>query len=190
MSYKEALIRDGFAIVPNFISRDRALALFENYKQAEIIKDKTDPQVPDASYCTLNFRPFLEILCEKIPHVSEMVGEFVFPTYTYARIYRNGNILQRHTDRTACEISLTVHLHGDKEWPIYMETPEGVQVPVILGPGDAAIYLGCDTPHWRDAYEGEEYGQVFFHYVLSTGKYWDEHFNLKNFAERFEEAEA
>ena len=99
-------------------------------------------------------------------------------------------MLKRHTDRAACEISLTVHLHGDKEWPIYMETPEGVQVPVILGPGDAAIYLGCDTPHWRDAYDGEEYGQVFFHYVLSTGRHWDEHFNLKYFAESIKEAEA
>jgi hypothetical protein len=190
MSLKEALIRDGFAIVPNFIDRDRALALFKNYKQAEIIKDVSDDQSPKSSHTVCNFRPFLEILCEKIPHVSEMVEELVFPTYTYSRIYRNGNVLERHTDRAACEISLTVHLHGDKEWPIYMETPNRVQVPVILGPGDAAIYLGCDTPHWRDAYEGEEYGQVFFHYVLSTGIYWDEHFNLKHFAKSVKEVEA
>jgi hypothetical protein len=190
MSCKEALIRDGFAVVPNFIDRDRALSLFENYKQVEIIKNRVDAQAPEASYCIQNFRPFLEILCEKIPHVSEMVEELVFPTYTYSRIYRNGNVLERHIDRPACEISLSVHLCGDRDWPIYMETPEGVQVPVILGPGDAAIYLGCDTPHWRDTYEGEEYGQVFFHYVLSTGRYWEEYFNLKQLLRKFGKAEA
>ena len=182
MSLKETLIRDGFVIVPNFISQDRALALFDSYKKAELITNGTDPQVVGQTCSVWNFRPFLEILCEKILQVSDMVGELVFPTYTFSRIYKNGNVLERHVDRPACEISLSVHLYGDKEWPIYMEKPDGVQVPVILKSGDAVVYLGCDTPHWRDAYDGEEYGQVFLHYVLSTGRYWDEHFNLKYFA--------
>lgn len=182
MSYKETLIRDGFVIVPNFIDRDRALALFENYKQAEVINTKNDKQVPDSSYCIVNFKPFLELLCEKIPHVSEIVGEFVFPTYTYSRIYRNKNILKPHTDRPACEISLSVHLYGDQPWPMYMLKTDNTIASVDLNFGDAVVYLGCETPHWRRAYEGQEYGQVFLHYVLSTGKNWDEHFNLKHFA--------
>ena len=73
MTFKQALINDGFIVVPNFIDRDRALALFENYKQAEVIKDRRDNQSPDSSHSVWNFRPFLEILCEKIPQVSEMV---------------------------------------------------------------------------------------------------------------------
>ena len=183
MSLKETLIHDGFAIVPNFISKDSALALFDIYKKEESIKNETDPQVIGPAHSVVNFRPFLEILCEKIPQVSNMVEELVFPTYTFARIYRNGQVLERHTDRPACEISLSVHLYGDKEWPIYMEKLDGAQVPVTLTSGDAIIYFGYDTPHWRNAYDGEEYGQFFLHYVLSTGKFWGEFFNLNDFFE-------
>jgi hypothetical protein len=190
MSLKQALIHDGFAIVPNFISKDSALALFDIYKKEELIENQPDPQVIGPAHSVLNFRPFLEVLCKKIPQVSNMVEELVFPTYTFARIYKNGQVLERHIDRPACEISLSVHLYGDKEWPIYMQKPDGVQVPVVLSSGDAVIYLGCDTPHWRNAYDGEEYGQFFLHYVLSTGRFWDEHFNLKYFAKQFDKVEA
>jgi Rps23 Pro-64 3,4-dihydroxylase Tpa1-like proline 4-hydroxylase len=84
-------------------------------------------------------------------------------------VYKNGSELLRHTDRDACEISLTLHLHGDSTWPIWIETPNGEQRSVDLNPGDAMIYLGRTAPHWRDRYEGEYYTQVFLHYVRSRG---------------------
>jgi len=91
------------------------------------------------------------------------------PTYSYARIYKNGSVLTRHTDRDACEISLTLHLHGDQSWPIWIETPSGEEVKVDLKPGEAMLYLGKKAPHWRDEYGGEYYTQVFLHYVRSRG---------------------
>ena len=54
----------------------------------------------------------------------------------------------------ACEISLTVNLDGDEEWPIWIETPDGKEVRVSLKPGDAMIYLGCTARHWREEYKG------------------------------------
>lgn len=178
MNFKQKLIDDGFAVVPNFITVEQAKTLFGAYKNCEQISNKNDWQVPNSSYAVLNFKPFLELLCVKNMEVASLIGEMVLPTYSYARIYRQGNVLERHTDKAACEISLTVHLHGDKEWPIYMEKPNGEAVGVVLKQGDAALYLGCDTPHWRDAYDGEEYGQVFLHYVLSNGAHWEQYFNL------------
>jgi len=182
---KQKLIKDGFFVLPKFITVEQAKNLFFIYKNCEAISNLVDIQVPNCTHSIVNFRPFLELLCAKNIDVANLLGEMVFPTYTYARIYKHGNILEKHLDRPACEISLSVHLQGDKEWPIYMEKPTGEAIGVVLRPGDAILYLGCDTPHWRDAYDGEEYGQVFLHYVLSNGKYWDNCFDTKHAIKNF-----
>jgi hypothetical protein len=175
---KQKLIEDGFVVIPKFITVEQAQNLFFTYKSCELLNGNADIQVPNCTHAIINLRSFLELLCAKNMDVASLIGEMVFPTYTYARIYKYGNVLEKHTDRTPCEISLSVHLQGDKEWPIYMEKPTGEAVGIILKPGDAVLYLGCNTPHWRDFYSGEEYGQVFLHYVLSNGKHWEQYFNL------------
>lgn len=180
MTFRQQLIDNGFVYVPNFIITEHAKLFFNTIKNNKETKDWTDRQAPNASHCVRNFKPFLEMLCVKNMQVAELVGEMVLPTYAYSRLYKKGNILEKHVDKPACEISLSVHLQGDKEWPIYMEKPNGEAVGVVLKSGDAVLYLGCDTPHWRDAYDGEEYGQVFLHYVLSNGVHWDQYFNIKH----------
>ena len=110
------------------------------------------------------------MLCEKTPEVSSLLEETVLPTYSYARVYKEGSILEKHTDRDACEISLTLHLDGDFPWPIWIETPQQEKKFVSLNPGDAMLYLGRIAPHWRDEYKGNYYSQVFLHYVKSRGE--------------------
>jgi len=163
------LIENNYIVLPDFISKERSSDLsFEFLKHCKENNLEGDAQAPD-SYSLYNYLPFLELLCEKTPEISSAIGEVVLPTYTYARVYKNGSELLRHTDRDACEISLTLHLHGDSTWPIWIETPNGEQRSVDLNPGDAMIYLGRIAPHWRDRYEGEYYTQVFLHYVRSRG---------------------
>ena len=93
-------------------------------------------------------------------------------TYSYARIYKKGDILHRHKDRYSCEISTTLNLGGD-EWPIHLE-PSGEEgkegVEVTMQPGDMLVYKGCDLEHWREAFEGENCGQVFLHYNDASKK--------------------
>jgi hypothetical protein len=109
-------------------------------------------------------------LCQKINHVNALIEEPVFPTYTYARIYKNGEILTRHRDRPACEISLTVHIGGDADWDIGIQKPSSEEVTLNLNVGDAMLYLGCTADHWRDKpFTGQNYSQVFLHYVQSNG---------------------
>ena len=98
------------------------------------------------------------------------MGERVLPTYCYARVYYKGAILERHTDRPSCEVSVTLNLGSDKEWPIFIRTPEGEEVSVTLGPGDAMLYYGCDAEHWRERFDGICCNQVFLHYVKSRGE--------------------
>jgi hypothetical protein len=92
------------------------------------------------------------------------------PTYSYARIYKNGDILERHKDRYSCEVSTTMHLGGD-EWSIFLE-PSGEEgkdgKEIKLQAGDMLMYKGCDLEHWREPFEGENCGQVFLHYNDAT----------------------
>ena len=109
----------------------------------------------------------METLLEKLkPLMEKESGLKLNETYSYARIYKKGDVLKRHKDRYSCEVSSTLNLGGDK-WPIFLE-PSGEEgkegVKVILEQGDMLVYKGCDVEHWREAFEGENCGQVFLHY--------------------------
>jgi alkylated DNA repair dioxygenase AlkB len=164
------LEQNNFLFVPNFISQERAQVLQKQFTELEQTGQYSkDHQAPN-SPAIYNFKPFLELLCEKTNEISNLIEETVLPTYTYARIYKNGEILARHRDRPACEISLTVHLDGDAPWGIGIEKPSREEVNLTLQQGDAMLYLGCAADHWRDVpFSGQYYSQVFLHYVRSNG---------------------
>jgi Rps23 Pro-64 3,4-dihydroxylase Tpa1-like proline 4-hydroxylase len=166
----ELLKKQNYIILPNFISQERAENLGKEYKDYCYDNNiDNDPQAPN-SHSSYNYISFLELLCEKTPEVSKILEESVLPTYCYSRVYKKGSVLDKHTDRDACEISLTLNLNGDFPWPIWIKTPEGKEKFVSLNPGDAMLYLGRIAEHWRDEYCGEYYTQVFLHYVKSRGE--------------------
>ena len=105
------------------------------------------------------------------PKMEEVTGLELWPTYTYTRLYKKGNSLEKHTDRESCEISVTLKLSDTGEegynWPIWMKDAE-----YKLDKGDAVVYRGCDLEHWREVCEapdGWRMGQVFMHYVDKNG---------------------
>ncbi len=113
-----------------------------------------------------------ELLSRLQPRVERVVGVPLFPTYSYSRVYQNGAVLKRHTDRPACEITVSLNLsyRADGPWPLWIECPQG-RAAVKLEPGDGVVYRGIDCPHWREAFQGAECVQVFLHYVAQDGKY-------------------
>jgi alkylated DNA repair dioxygenase AlkB len=171
---------DNYLYISNFISKWKATSLakgFEEYAQQEGLGG--DVQAPNSSSC-YNYVAFTELLCNKIPHVSRLLGENVFPTYTYGRVYRKGDDLKAHTDRDSCEISLTVNLFEKAPWPIYIKKPNGETAKVVLKQGDAMLYLGCAAEHWREELQEEKHVQVFLHYVRSRGPRAEFLFDAKN----------
>lgn len=142
-------------------------------RQSDIDR-RGDSQIPNA-LSILDHEYMFETLHERLwPIIEEVVGEELIPTYAYARLYSNGDILQKHTDRPACEVSVTIQLgrSHNHSWPIYM----GGQ-SFELAEGDAVIYPGCDVEHWRDECKGPDgyySGQVFLHFVRKNGKYASE----------------
>jgi len=115
----------------------------------------------------------METLLQKVKPVMEKHTKLkLSETYSYARIYKKGDVLKRHKDRYSCEISTTLNLGGD-EWPIYLD-PTGKKgqagIKVILEPGDMLIYSGCDLEHWREEFRGNDCAQVFLHYNKKGSK--------------------
>jgi predicted 2-oxoglutarate/Fe(II)-dependent dioxygenase YbiX len=164
------LEENNYLYIPQFIDSGDAILLSEEFKQfARTNNLKSDTQVEGSPAC-YDYIAFLELLCEKTPQVSKFLGERVLPTYSYARVYQKGAVLEPHTDREACEISLTVQLNGDAKWPIFIKKPNGESISLNLKSGDAMLYLGTVGQHWRERYEGNEHVQIFLHYVRSRGK--------------------
>jgi len=123
----------------------------------------------------------METLLSKLhSKIEKNTGLKLYPNYSYARIYKNGDVLKRHKDRMSCEISTTINLGGDP-WPIYLEPNKNIGNPkegkkgitfvsknkgkkIIMEPGDMVIYRGCDLEHWREKFKGNICAQVFLHY--------------------------
>jgi predicted 2-oxoglutarate/Fe(II)-dependent dioxygenase YbiX len=173
----QKLTEDNYIIVPNFISSSRATELAKKFKEyTETYNLSSDPQVP-GSDAKFDYIPFVELLVEKTVTVSQLIGESVLPTYSYARIYKEGNELPAHVDKPQCEISLTVNLDCTEIWNIWIESPDGKRNEVSLCPGDAMLYLGMVGRHGREPFEGESCTQVFLHYVRTNGPYFKYYFD-------------
>ena len=187
MSFK----KNKYTIIKKAIDKDLALFLYNYF----IIKK----QVYDTCLAERYFSPFetsfgnYEKDNEQIPntysHYSDVAMETLmlkcqpvmekatqlklYPAYTYARIYKKGDILKRHRDRFSCEISTTMNLGGDK-WSIYLE-PSGELnkkgIKVDLSPGDMLVYRGCELEHWREKFKGKISAQVFLHYNNTKTKF-------------------
>ena len=139
----------------------------------------TDKQVPNtySHYADM----VMETLLEKVrPRMEKATKLKLIPTYSYARIYKKGDVLKRHKDRFSCEISTTMFLGGEP-WDIYLEPNKNVGkapdpyvptthkgIKVSLTPGDMLIYSGCELEHWREAFQGNNCAQVFLHYNQIT----------------------
>jgi hypothetical protein len=111
-----------------------------------------------------------ELLVTMLPRIEEASGLSLYPTYSYLRIYKRGDVLARHRDRSACEISVSLNLgyDGDAPWPLWIEGPTGISSH-CMQPGDALLYRGSECDHWRDAFAGQRAAQVFLHYVDRNG---------------------
>ena len=124
----------------------------------------TDKQVPNtySHYSDL----VMETLLLKCQEKLEKILKFKLqPAYSYARIYKKGDVLKRHKDRFSCELSVTLNLGGDN-WPIYLKDKKEIEVK--LQPGDMLFYYGCELEHWRNKFKGVNCTQVFLHYNRLT----------------------
>jgi hypothetical protein len=173
--------RDRYVVLPSLLKQP---LLAQVYRYACKIAESGwmgtgDDQVPDTPFAYCDF--IMDgLLTSLLPEIERASGLALFPTYSYFRVYKHGDTLAKHTDRSSCEISVSLCLGFDegKSWPIFIEGPRGTS-SVNLGAGDGLLYRGVECPHWREVFEGKHQAQVFFHYVDQNGPYTEWKFDKR-----------
>ena len=164
-----ALNEQTLQLLKNEIKITEKIMCFKKNKRVEEHFFKDNQCENSFSYYSLLGTEALLQLCS--PIIEEKTNLKLIPTYSYFRIYYNNSILNKHTDRDACEISVSVCISKDVNinWPLYFEDKNKKEVSVDLSEGDMVIYMGNTLIHWRNKFEGEQHIQAFLHYVNKYG---------------------
>lgn len=171
---------NGYVHLKSFLDVDNCRELTNILKQlVEEGKTVNDPQCPISEAIHGN-ETFDKLLEDLLPHFERASGKRLYPTYSYARLYKSGEELKNHRDRPACEISATLTLgYSGKQWAIYMGDHEDKTnaSEIMMNVGDAVLYRGMDKWHWREKFEGDWQAQVFLHYVDADGPHADQKYD-------------
>ena len=165
----------GYTKVFNFLDKDTVKTM-SSYMNNMINRGFCESEANSCVLCNykLYADPLVEILLENLlPDVENIVNKNLYPTYSFFRVYIKGNALSKHVDRPACEYSVSVNVANEGgNWPIYMQREEEEPSKVVLTPGDAVIYKGCEVKHWRDIDESvNATAQFMLHYVDKKGPF-------------------
>ena len=166
---------EGYTVVKNALSNP----LLDFVTQYALFDEMQDYEPDDSQVIGAHAKyadPAMETLLLHLhPIMEQSTGLKLHPTYSFFRIYRNGDELKIHKDRPSCEISCTLcfnhsYSRDEYKWPIYVAGN-----PADLQPGDMVIYRGCDLDHWREPMNApgrdDWHVQGFFHYVNAYGPY-------------------
>ncbi|MDP8993774.1 MAG: hypothetical protein M3N07_02145 [Pseudomonadota bacterium] len=131
------------------------------------------------------YKPMNTFLWGMTPAMCQMTGLDLLPTYCFFRIYQAGDICRIHSDRPACEHSLSLTLaYGDGvPWDFQVgRTPLDQAKPfaesfgsepyasVTMAPGDAVIYKGPRHRHGRITPNPNQWSaHMFLHWVDKNG---------------------
>ena len=199
-NYPKLFEKHKYVYLPSFLDEQNCAELTQILKGlVEQGLTEKDEQCPKSEAIHGNIT-FDTVLNDLTPHLEQVVGKKLYPTYSYARLYKPGETLTIHSDRPACEISVTLTLgFKGKKWPIFMADPaldgeksekynskgsgqfEDIKVKniskITMDVGDAVVYRGCEKIHWREDFKGEWQAQVFLHYVDQNGPHADQKYD-------------
>jgi len=181
LAEREAFAQQGYAVLPALL--EPALAgFFWSYVHTklgsqQISLEETQGLNTPSVYGDPTFEGLLEYLR---PRIERNTGRRLYPTYSYCRFYKHGDVLKRHRDRPACEISISLNIGQvpSDPWPLCIEGKVGT-FAASLSPGDGLLYRGIEYFHWRERFEGNRLVQVFLHYVDADGPYSDQKFDKR-----------
>ena len=162
-----------YIYINNILSKDERKLLFDYAKIFNISNRKNF-----CDQCSLGetYRygdPIVDSLLVSRKDIFERASKLkLIESYSFWRLYKKFSSLEKHTDRDSCEVTVSVNVAADLEWPLFIDNER-----VIIHPGDGVLYFGAKFEHWREEYDGDHSLQIFLHYVLEDGKYknnkWD-----------------
>lgn len=143
-----------------------------------------------------HYPPLLGLLWGLTPTVSTLLGFDLLPSYSYFRIYREGDICRIHCDRYACEVSLSLTLdYSDGVvWPLEVARvavpPSGLVEDdfgalaydaVEMQPGDGVLYQGVERRHGRITPNPNGWSaHLFCHWVRRDGPHAGHAFDARS----------
>ena len=128
------------------------------------------------------------------PAVAGIAGCELIPSYAYFRVYQHGDVCLVHSDREACEhsLSLTIELSDGEPWALCVGRDLIERSPAPIGPafgaeefaslpmsaGDAVMYRGVDHRHGRVEPNPNRWSaHLFMHWVDAAGPYAEHAFD-------------
>lgn len=143
--------------------------------------------------------PMLTFLWGLTPRIAEAVGAELLPTYAYFRAYQRGDVCRVHSDRPACEhsLSLTIAYGEGEPWALSVATERTEQPTatvtddfagqlfgsVAMEPGDGVLYQGTHHRHGRlDPSPNSWSAHLFLHWVEKHGRYAEQAFDRPKMA--------
>ena len=198
---RSAYRESGYVLLEHFFP-PLVLSVFHGKLQADL-NLKGNPEF--VSRTPLLTKPALEVYSRQYvpmatfhwgltPAVTEIAGCELIPTYAYFRVYQQGDVCLVHSDREACEhsLSLMVELSDNVPWALCvgkkkLAAPEptngfdfGDQAfsELPMHAGDAVMYRGVEHHHGRITPNPNRWSaHLFMHWVDASGPYADHAFD-------------
>lgn len=180
---------DKYLVVKQVLPKDFC-DIIVNYAKFQALYDFT-PEADDTAQVAGTHSRYADFLMEAFllhlqPIIEKQINRALSPAYSYYRVYKQGDKLDPHIDRNACEVSATLAFGwpDSEPWPFKLSnekeyidgtndchTPSSAEATIVvnLNPGDMLIYSGPQVKHWRDPLQTVAYVQAFFHYVYTDG---------------------
>lgn len=152
---------------------------------------------PAIEVYSLEYPPMAAFLWGLTPRVSLIADRALIPSYAYFRIYQKDDVCRVHSDRQACEhsLSLTIELGDDIPWALSLEKRH-LDAPLAaidddfgeqsfsslaMSAGDGVMYRGVNHRHGRlEPNPNSWSAHMFLHWVDPDGPYADHAFDRAN----------
>jgi hypothetical protein len=167
-------MKKDYYIIKNAISKELAEFIALEFDMMETTCRHLYPNANLADLSENTFARYSPLMMEALsvflqPKIEKTVGIKLFPTYSYARTYYKNSQLKKHIDRASSEVTVSVCLQQNSNWPLYLKNTEGHIHAINLEVGDAGIYCGRAHEHWREPLHEEKQIQAFLQYVNAEG---------------------
>lgn len=194
----------GYALLPGFLSPELCGGLVTQFMR-DLREGQVSPRVRQnvpllkssaLELYSLKYPPMRAFHWGLTPAISALAGCDLVPSYAFFRMYQRGAILRVHSDRAACEhsVSLMLAQSDGAVWPLEVATEatepfthqpqddfgEDGHISLPMGAGDAVLYRGITHRHGRVTPNPNGWSaHVFLHFVDRNGPYadqaWDGH---------------
>ena len=169
--------KSNYIVIKQVLSKEVCQLL----SQYAVLKSSISPNVKKDMMVNIHREygdPMMETLLEQLtPLIEKATDTELWPTLSFYYTYKKGNRLNKHKDKSCCQIVAGLCIGADEAfvnrhgtWPLVLNI-NGEAEPISLDFGDILVFRGHETEHWRDVFTGEWFVSAIFGYVDRKGPF-------------------